>query len=41
MTKSEQVIEVRGEVTASVNYLVNTGDAPVNYPSHGGSDLKG
>ena len=39
MTNSDQVIEVRSEVTASLNYLVNTGDAPVNYPSQGGSDL--
>ena len=33
MTKSAQAMETRGEVTASLNYLVDTGDAPVNYPS--------
>ena len=32
-------MEARGEVTASLNYLVNTGNAPVNYPSQGGADL--
>ncbi len=39
MTKSAQGIEARGEVTASLHYLVDTGNAPVNYPSRGGGDL--
>lgn len=39
MTKSAQDAQTRGGVTASLHYLVDTGNAPVNYPSRGGGDL--
>lgn len=39
MTEAAEETAARGSVTASLNYLVKTGEAPVNYPSQGGSDL--
>lgn len=39
MIKSAQELEARREVTASLSYLVDTGEAPVNYPSRGGGDV--
>ena len=39
MIKSAQEMEARGGVRASLHYLVDTGDAPVNYPSRGGGDV--